>query len=100
MNAGNKPVLVRLPAELLQAIGEEILASYQVRKEGQWTVSSWIRQAIRDKLAHCERSRKRKDNPKFKCESCGATMKKNQIGSSMRTLDGETRLYRCQKCSR
>ena len=56
MSKGTKIVPIRVPPELLEKIDHAVFFSTDHRKEGAWTRSSWIVQAIKDKLAHAARS--------------------------------------------
>lgn len=58
MSLGTKIVPVRVPPGLLEQIDQAVSASQDLRFEGGHTRSSWIIHAIRQKLAHMERSRK------------------------------------------
>lgn len=58
MSKGNRIVPVRISAEMMSAI-EASIESLNVRAgPNHWNVSDWIRQAILDKLAHMQRSRR------------------------------------------
>lgn len=60
MSKGSKIVQVRVPDDLLKRI-EEHVSSLQLNARGEPpTVSSYIRKAIEEKLAHRERSRKKR----------------------------------------
>lgn len=56
MSKGNPIVPIRIPKDLLDKLDEAMFFSGERRREGEWTRSSWIIQAIKDKLAHRARS--------------------------------------------
>lgn len=56
---GSRIVPVRLDPELHAALVAEIEATNPRRRDEPFTVSSWIVRAIREKLAHAKRSRRR-----------------------------------------
>lgn len=58
MSLGSPVIPTRIPVDLLAQIDAIVARSATSRTAGQWTRSGWIVQAIRDKLAHAERSRK------------------------------------------
>jgi hypothetical protein len=60
MPKGSPRVVLRLSPGLLAAIEAEIRTAETAKSGGQWTVSSYIRTAIADKLLHAERSRRAK----------------------------------------
>ena len=56
---GSKIVQVRIPDETLAEL-EAILARSVLHSQGEpYTMSSWIKKAIAEKLAHCKRHGKR-----------------------------------------
>lgn len=50
---------LRMDRELLEAIENAVNSANVSRREEPYTVSSWLRAAIREKLAHLRRSRTR-----------------------------------------
>lgn len=58
MSKGNKVVPVRFTPEELQAIAEAIESANDHTRDEPYTVSSWIRKAVKDKLAHLSRSKR------------------------------------------
>lgn len=57
MSLGNPKILVRLPTEELDALRESIESANAHRSGEPWTMSEFVRVAIREKLAKMERSR-------------------------------------------
>jgi len=57
MSKGSKIVPVRIPDDLFVRMINQIGTTNERRKEEPFDVSSFIRQAIEDKLDHCSRSR-------------------------------------------
>ena len=66
MSKGSPIIPVRIPAELLAAVDAAIARTSLKRREGPWTRSAWILQALRDKLAHMERAARPKRSKKIK----------------------------------
>jgi hypothetical protein len=60
MAKGSPLVVLRLSPALLSALKEEVRAANETREGDLWTVSSWCRQAVSDKLRHADRSRRDK----------------------------------------
>jgi len=60
MTDGSKRVILRLPDDVIEEIYECVSESLHARKGAPLTLSSWIRLAIVEKLAHRQRSRGRK----------------------------------------
>jgi len=56
MGKGSPQLILRIPEEMLEEIKEVVDASLYRRKGEPLTVSSWIRIAIAEKLAHRKRS--------------------------------------------
>lgn len=63
MSAGNKICPIRIPPELLEAIQDAINSRNEKTREEPWTRTGFIITAIREKLAHRERSNRRKAKP-------------------------------------
>lgn len=59
MSKGNPIIPVRVEPLMLALVEEAITAANERRREAEYTVSEWIRQAIREKLAHLRRSKNR-----------------------------------------
>ena len=57
MNDGNPRVILRMPQKILDLVKAEVDRSKLHRKSGGFDRSSWIRQAVIDKLRHSARSR-------------------------------------------
>jgi|SRR5271168_1558725 len=64
MSLGSPRVTLRIPENLLEQIKETIDRN-NLRARGEpWDTTSWIIDAIRDKLAHQDRGRKKHDRPR------------------------------------
>jgi hypothetical protein len=59
MSRGTRHTPLRLSADLLDRIDREIEFTNERRAGEPFTRSAWIRQAIEEKLAHSERSRRK-----------------------------------------
>ncbi len=60
MSTGSPIVPIRIPAELLATLDAEVSRSATTRSAEPWTRSSFIIAALREKIAHQQRSRNRK----------------------------------------
>lgn len=60
MSKGSPIVPIRIPAELLALVDEQIASSNTRRGDEPWTRSAFIIAAIKEKLDKMERSRKSK----------------------------------------
>jgi hypothetical protein len=58
MSSGSTIIQVRFPDDLLTSLLVEIDRVNRLRTHEPYNTSSWIRQAVADKLAHCARGRK------------------------------------------
>lgn len=58
MSQGSPITSIRFPPELLAEVLRVIIRSEDTRKEGPWTLSSFVLQAVKDKLAHQARGRR------------------------------------------
>lgn len=58
MSQGNPIIHLRIPKELLAEVNIVIITTGQTCQGEPWNLSSWILQAIKDKLAHQDRARK------------------------------------------
>lgn len=58
MSKGTPIVALRLARHIIEEIDRQCEASVQVRLEGPHTRTSWILEAIRQKLSHQARARK------------------------------------------
>ena len=56
MSKGSTKVVIRLPDELLELVWDTAVRSNGSRKQEPYTLSSWIRSAICEKLNHGRRS--------------------------------------------
>jgi hypothetical protein len=56
-SAGSRIVLVRLPEPLLSRIEQAIASNNKRRFDEGWCLSTWIRDALWEKLAHQSRAR-------------------------------------------
>lgn len=67
MSKGSQVIPVRIPKELLTEIEQAIQSANLTTGLEPYTVSSWIRKCVAEKLAHLKRSRRRprgrKDRP-------------------------------------
>jgi len=72
MSKGSRIVPVRIPDDLFVRMLCQIEATNERRKQEPFDVSSFIRQALEDKLDHCSRSRCwRKKRGLTGCEGLG-----------------------------
>ena len=60
MSKGNKVIPFRCPRELEQAINSAIASRNHVTKQEPWDRTGFIIAALKDKLAHLERSKGKK----------------------------------------
>lgn len=60
MTAGNPKMVVRFSADTLEQIDEAIKRRNARTREEPWDRSAFVRCAVRDKLHHMQRSRRRK----------------------------------------
>jgi hypothetical protein len=60
---GSKIIPVRFPAEELAAVEAYLKESESTRSGEPWTISTFIKKAVREKLDHIQRSRKSKRKP-------------------------------------
>jgi len=58
MNKGNPKIVVRLPPRLQELLTAEIARTNTNRRGPLFDQSSWLRQAILDKLKHSARARR------------------------------------------
>jgi len=64
MSKGSKIVTFRIPADLLAKVKGEIISHNHYSKGEWWKFSHFIIKAIEEKIAHAERSRKKKPKAK------------------------------------
>lgn len=62
MAKGSKIVQVRIPDKMLDAMIIALDKANERRREAPYDMSSWVRAAIVEKLAHLARSNRRKDS--------------------------------------
>lgn len=60
MTAGNPKIVVRIPPDLKRQMLEAIKSRNHRTREEPWELSDFVRIAIRDKLHHIQRSRRRR----------------------------------------
>jgi hypothetical protein len=58
MSKGSPKIILRIPEELIDQIKDCVESANATRKDEPYDVSSWIRAAIAEKIAHTMRSRK------------------------------------------
>jgi hypothetical protein len=63
MSKGSQVVTVRIPAELLALMDQAVARSVHARRDGPWTRSSFIVDAIEEKLNKMARSAGRVASP-------------------------------------
>jgi len=56
MSKGSHKVVIRLPEELLELMSDAIIRANGSRRSEPYTLSSWIRAAVCEKLNHGRRS--------------------------------------------
>jgi hypothetical protein len=71
VNGSSSYVPIRIPNEVLAQISAIVAKSVTHRAKEPWTVSSWIKSAIMEKLAHSERGRASKKGKKTVNEMVG-----------------------------
>lgn len=97
MARGSKVVPVRIPDDLLIRIIAATDSQTYHTKGGQSTISSWIKQACKEKLAHLLRSKGSKKSTKiWECEKCGALVSDGDV-AEFTGPDG-TLSYSCIPC--
>jgi hypothetical protein len=105
MSKGSPIITLRLPPALLTLVRSAIARSEHTRFEGPWDLSSFIVAAIREKLAHMERSnrprRKAKQPPEsaamVRCEKCSVVFLWGDDGAYRVGADGGW-LFTCPDC--
>jgi len=63
MSKGNQVIPVRFPKELLTQVENAVQSANATRAAEPYTVSSWIRKCIEEKISHLQRSRKKRPRP-------------------------------------
>jgi hypothetical protein len=71
MSRGNPITLLRLPPDLLRLIDEEVIRQNAFRPGEPYTRSSWIRQALKERLDHLARARRQRRNRRSAEASAG-----------------------------
>lgn len=97
MSRGNLPIVVRLEDRLRERLLEEVASVNRRRPKLEYSISSFVREAIVEKLGHKERSKKSRDKKKYLCRCCKQKKAIEEIASSMKLLTGETE-YTCSTC--
>ena len=97
MSAGNKVVPVRIDAELRHQIELAIASRNAVSPEEPDTVGSWIRRAIREKLAHLGRKGRPGAKLRILCETCG-NLYESSISASKSRKHEMLSIKRCVFC--
>lgn len=72
MSLGSPRIVVRIPPALLQLITDYLRLRNDHRPKDEWDLSDFVRAAIREKVAHIQRSKKsrlKQDNPTAEEES-------------------------------
>lgn len=97
MSRGNKIVGIRLtPDELIQ-IDNALYSRQKRNRKQERNLSSWIREAIQEKLDHIKRSRKNTSTKKFVCAHCGLRQPVSLLSSEYTSITGE-RFRICGAC--
>lgn len=65
MSKGSKIVPIRIPDELMKSIGEELKSRKDAGALRPISFSAWVRQAIKEKIAHAKRSRGKGRKPQM-----------------------------------
>lgn len=63
MSKGSPYVPIRIPADLLDKIKEQIAMTNRFIADEEYVLSSWLRKAAEEKLAKMVRSRRRRPRP-------------------------------------
>ena len=61
--SGSPTVTVRFPVELLEQVQQAVVRSADTRKDGPWTLSSFIVAAVEEKLEKMARSAGKSQSP-------------------------------------
>ncbi len=88
MSVGSKIVNVRFEDAFMDRIHEEIERRNEASREAPWSLSDYIRNAVREKIAHADRSRGQKRVRKFVCAYCGERMPFTKVGYTLKPLFG------------
>jgi len=99
MSAGNAIVNIRVDEAMLDRMNEELERRNANTKEGEWTLSDYVRAAIREKIAHSDRSRCSKQDKKFRCNECDYKFSMNKLGYFVKPLFSP-KVYTCVYCVR
>jgi hypothetical protein len=99
MSNGNRPVLVRLEPRLREAVEKAVEKSNRHRPRMEYTISSFVREAIVEKLAHRERSAGKRKPTEHQCEFCMGWFDIADIDSTMELLGGGN-IFRCIDCDK
>lgn len=59
MSIGNPKIIVRLEQDLIDLIEQTMERRNKYTSRGPWTLSDFVRQAIREKIDHMRRARRR-----------------------------------------
>jgi hypothetical protein len=63
MSRGSPVVSIRIPAELLALVDQAVARSVDTRRDGPWTLSSFIVSAVEEKLKKMARSSGKAQSP-------------------------------------
>jgi len=63
MSKGSRIFPIRIPAEMVKEIDRELQARRDARAMRPISFSEWVRQAIKEKIAHAKRSRGKARKP-------------------------------------
>jgi predicted SprT family Zn-dependent metalloprotease len=97
MSKGNQAIVVRLEEKLRIRVAGEVNDVNRRRPTLEYSLSHFVREAIIEKLAHRERSRKTRKGKQYTCRSCKGVYDIVAVGSVMTLLTGEKE-YTCLHC--
>jgi len=99
MGKGSPVVVLRLPRALIEMVGEVVDNVNRRHPKREYTKSDFIREAIREKLAHRARSKKTRIGKRFKCFQCEVSSPITELAWERKLITGETE-YCCADCDR
>jgi hypothetical protein len=95
---GSRIIPVRFEDELLNEVLAELSMKGSRKSGSKASLSSWIRQAVAEKLAHAKRSRGRRSSYMFVCADCGQTLPRESHAVDQRDLSGDVVAQYCCFC--
>ncbi len=99
MSKGSKIVNVRIEDQLHERMQEELTRRNELTSQSVWSMSDYIRQAVMEKIAHADRSRKKTGERRYECRDCGHRFDIQKIAYVVRPLFGRKE-HVCVFCQR